>query len=90
MTILHTLAICVLLSAVSTFAAEKPKPVKVFILAGQSNMEGQGFIAADSKRNEDKGSHEYLVKSRAETYFLIGEAMGEAMKQRCRPKAKEK
>ncbi|MEQ1826427.1 MAG: zinc-dependent peptidase [Pirellula sp.] len=36
--------------------------VKVFILAGQSNMEGQGFIAADPKRNDGKGSLEYLLK----------------------------
>ncbi len=42
--------------------AESAKPVKVFILAGQSNMEGQGFIAADPKRNGGKGSLEYLVK----------------------------
>ena len=38
------------------------KPVKVFILAGQSNMEGQGFIAADAKRNGGKGSLEFLAK----------------------------
>ncbi|MCX7418484.1 MAG: hypothetical protein NT013_02965 [Planctomycetia bacterium] len=42
--------------------AGSPKPVKVFILAGQSNMEGQGIIAADPKRNGGKGSLEYLVK----------------------------
>ncbi|MFO1042278.1 MAG: sialate O-acetylesterase [Planctomycetaceae bacterium] len=41
------------------------KPVKVFILAGQSNMEGQGFIAADPKRNGGKGSLEFLVKDPA-------------------------
>ena len=41
------------------------KPVKVFILAGQSNMEGQGFIKADPKRNGGKGSLEYLVKDPA-------------------------
>ena len=41
---------------------EALKPVKVFILAGQSNMEGQGIIAADPKRNGGKGSLEYLVK----------------------------
>ncbi len=45
--------------------AESPKPVKVFILAGQSNMEGQGFIAADPKRNGGKGSLEFLVKDAA-------------------------
>ena len=34
----------------------QPKPLQVFVLAGQSNMEGQGFITADAKRNEGKGS----------------------------------
>ncbi len=41
------------------------KPVKVFVLAGQSNMEGQGFIQADPKRNEGKGSLEHLAKDKA-------------------------
>jgi hypothetical protein len=40
-------------------------PLKVFILAGQSNMEGQGMIALDPKRNDGKGSLEYLVKNPA-------------------------
>jgi len=40
-------------------------PLKVFILAGQSNMEGQGLIALDPKRNDGKGSLEYLVKDPA-------------------------
>ncbi|MEI7700028.1 MAG: sialate O-acetylesterase, partial [Planctomycetia bacterium] len=44
-------------------ATDPSKPVKVFILAGQSNMEGQGFIAADPKRNGGKGSLEYLVRT---------------------------
>lgn len=39
--------------------------VKVFILAGQSNMEGQGFIAADPKRNGGKGSLQFLAKDPA-------------------------
>ena len=43
-------------------SAKADKPVKVFVLAGQSNMEGQGFIKADPKRNEGKGSLEHLVK----------------------------
>jgi alpha-galactosidase len=55
-----------LLSLFSTAnAADSPKPVKVFILAGQSNMEGQGFIASDPRRNSGKGSLEYLVKDPA-------------------------
>jgi alpha-galactosidase len=44
-------------------ASDPPKPTKVFILAGQSNMEGQGIIAADLKRNGGQGSLEYLVQS---------------------------
>jgi len=39
--------------------------VKVFILAGQSNMEGHGFIAAEPKRNGGKGSLEFLAKDPA-------------------------
>lgn len=38
-------------------------PVKVFILAGQSNMVGAGVIEMDPKRNGGKGSLEYLVKN---------------------------
>jgi len=41
------------------------KPLHVFILAGQSNMQGQGFVDADPKRNGGKGSLEYLVKQSA-------------------------
>ncbi len=37
--------------------------VYVFILAGQSNMEGAGRIKADPNRNGGKGSLEYLVKN---------------------------
>ena len=48
----------------TTFAADK-KPVKVFILAGQSNMEGHGFVAADPQRNGGRGSLEFLVKNPA-------------------------
>jgi len=41
----------------------KSRVVKVFILAGQSNMEGHGFVAADPKRNGGKGSLEYVTKN---------------------------
>ncbi len=40
-------------------------PVKVFILAGQSNMEGAGAIRGSTDRNGGKGSLEYLVKDPA-------------------------
>jgi len=41
------------------------KPVKVFVLAGQSNMEGFGLIGADPKRHEGKGSLENAAKAPA-------------------------
>jgi len=37
-------------------------PVQVFILAGQSNMEGHGQIKADPRRNGGRGSLEFLVR----------------------------
>ena len=54
----------------STFVASFPveaatKPVRVFILAGQSNMEGHGIVAADPKRNGGKGSLEFVAKDPA-------------------------
>jgi len=62
----HDPAMFALLMTLWGEPAEMPKkaskPVKVFILAGQSNMEGQGFIAADPKRNGGQGSLEYLVR----------------------------
>lgn len=49
-------------STTPTTSVNAGKTLKVFILAGQSNMEGQGFIKAEPKRNEGKGSLEFLVK----------------------------
>ncbi len=46
-------------------SADLQKPVKVFILAGQSNMEGHGFVAADLQRNGGKGSLEFVVQASA-------------------------
>lgn len=40
----------------------KAPPVKAFVLAGQSNMVGHGFIEADPKRNGGKGSLEQIAK----------------------------
>jgi alpha-galactosidase len=45
--------------------AGNAKPLKVFILAGQSNMEGHGFVKADPKRNGGKGSLEYIARDPA-------------------------
>lgn len=55
----------VTLLCVAGAATAADKRVKVFILAGQSNMEGHGFIPADPKRNSGKGSLEYLTKDNA-------------------------
>jgi alpha-galactosidase len=54
-----------LVSATVTQAADAPRPLKVYILAGQSNMEGAGQIAAEPKRNAGQGSLEYLAKNPA-------------------------
>jgi len=54
-----------MLTVVTTATTAADKTLKVFILAGQSNMEGAGFIKADPKRNEGKGSLEYLTKQPA-------------------------
>jgi len=60
-----------------TTAAEKP--VKVFILAGQSNMEGAGQIKADPKRNSGRGSLEHLAKdpTTAKRYAALVDSAGQ-------------
>lgn len=37
------------------------EPVKVFVLAGQSNMQGHGMVALNPERNEGKGSLQWMV-----------------------------
>lgn len=49
----------------SPLVAADMKPVRVFVLAGQSNMEGAGLIKADPKRNGGQGSLEFLVTDAA-------------------------
>jgi len=46
---------------VAAAAEKKKQPVRVFILAGQSNMEGAGAIKMNVKRNEGQGTLEYLA-----------------------------
>ena len=58
------LLLLAILTASYSVAADS-KPVRVFILAGQSNMEGAGLIKADPKRNGGQGSLEFLVKDAA-------------------------
>ncbi len=59
-----SLAVLIAVQSVCSAMVQKG-PVKVFILAGQSNMEGHGIIKIDPERNEGKGSLEYLVKDPA-------------------------
>jgi len=59
------LAVCVILPSWTPAVAQDGKPVKVFILAGQSNMQGHGIVKAEAKRNGGKGSLEFLVKDAA-------------------------
>jgi len=50
---------------VVTSAALADDAVKVFILAGQSNMQGHGRVRAEPSANEGKGSLEWLVANPA-------------------------
>ncbi len=76
-----------LLAAVNPVYSDEPddsaRPVRVYILAGQSNMEGHGFIAAESKRNGGKGSLELLAKD-ASTAKRFAHLMGESGQWRTR------
>ena len=54
-----------LLAILGMASMQKAPPVKVFVLAGQSNMVGHGFIAADPKRNGGMGSLEQVVRDPA-------------------------
>ncbi len=66
-------ALLVFVGASLASAADK---VKVFILAGQSNMQGHGIIEADPRRNDGKGSLEWLVKN-AKTAKKFGQLIDE-------------
>ncbi len=46
-------------------AVAEEKRLQVFILAGQSNMEGHGLVPSVAKQNEGRGSLEYLAKNSA-------------------------
>lgn len=61
----YTILLLTMLLSLGAAARDNTKPVRVFILAGQSNMEGAGRIKADPKRNGGKGSLEFLVKDDA-------------------------
>ncbi|MGV3484675.1 MAG: sialate O-acetylesterase [Planctomycetaceae bacterium] len=60
---ISTFFLALFMITVST--AAEPKPVQVFILAGQSNMEGAGQIQANPQRNGGQGSLECLANDPA-------------------------
>lgn len=58
------MVVSILISSIATLIPPtQAPPVKVFILAGQSNMEGHGIIKADPNRNGGLGSLEYVAKN---------------------------
>lgn len=59
------LALIVVLCVAGSAVAADKKPLRVFVLAGQSNMEGHGAVKADPKRNGGKGSLEFVAKDAA-------------------------
>lgn len=59
-----------MLLAVS-LAQPEATTLKVFILAGQSNMVGHGFVAADAKRNDGHGSLEDAVRQGGKFKHLV-------------------
>ena len=70
MRFLPFLVILTLLAA-AAFAAAPAKPIKVFILTGQSNMEGQAVVDLDGKNyNEGKGTLAVLMKDPAKAPML--------------------
>ena len=70
----------ILMSALLVFASTTftlaAAPVSVFILAGQSNMQGHGIIKANPARNDGQGSLEWLVKN-PETTKKFGHLINE-------------
>src|SRR2546430_254482 len=54
------------LLALTTFTTAAPMPVKVFILAGQSNVEGQAVVAKKGRDyNDGKGTLAVLMEDPA-------------------------
>ena len=52
---LVALSFCLLSGAYADKPMESKKPVKVFLLAGQSNMEGQGVVSMDHPQYYNSG-----------------------------------
>ena len=59
------LSIIAILGALLTPSLQAEKPVKVFILAGQSNMQGQGVVAMDHAEYYNGGKGNLVIPKRA-------------------------
>ena len=66
--LLYTAVIPILLGCIDRAAAQQPgkSPLKIFVLAGQSNMQGAGAVTANPNRNGGRGSLQHLVNSSPE------------------------
>ena len=61
--LVSTLSVVIFCTVTPVANARAPQgKLKVFLLAGQSNMQGHGVIQADKKRNGGKGSLEYVAR----------------------------
>jgi len=80
------LASIIALAALSVLALTRPveagqagkSPVKVFLLAGQSNMEGQGVVDLDHEQyyNGGKGNLEHVMRSNPKLYAHLKDKEG--------------
>ena len=60
---LFSIIVCSAGFGLNSAVVANKKPIKVFILAGQSNMQGHGIVSINPRRNKGVGSLEYLVKN---------------------------
>jgi alpha-galactosidase len=71
----YSLSVIAAFAVMSVLPLQAGKPVKVFILAGQSNMVGAGQVEANPDRNGGKGSLSYLAENDAK-YKHLGKGSG--------------
>ena len=55
--------LCMIVIGVTSGSTRAEGPIRVFVLAGQSNMVGAGSVRADPGRHDGEGSLEWLVDS---------------------------
>ncbi|HAP06527.1 MAG TPA: sialate O-acetylesterase [Planctomycetaceae bacterium] len=63
------IAVCGFLLCCKTGWSTDEKRVAVFLLIGQSNMEGHGRVSAEPQRNDGKGSLQWLAENRPDSAF---------------------